>query len=362
MPTYQDKKTKKWFFQVNKTIDGKYKQFRRTGFEKKAEALEAERKFLNEFKEIDYNNITMEYLINNFYNKKKYDLKETTYFRFVQRIDKKIKEPLGNIKIKEISNKNISKWKDQINAQKISINYKNRLIFDLKSILEYGIILYNISPKVLLELTPIKNTQEIKKELNFWTIDEFNSFIKVIDDEEKKLIFKTLYYTGLRIGELQALNWHDYYDGKIRVNKTLTNKIKGKGNVIVPPKTINSNREVLLPNFLVNDLDLYKESLKKNKKYSIDNYIFGNETPLSHTSISRWKNYYCKLANVKQIRLHDFRHSHASYLINLGADYMVLSKRLGHSDIAETLNTYAHLYPNKQEIILKLMEKDNKSC
>ena len=63
-------------------------------------------------------------------------------------------------------------------------------------------------------------------------------------------------------------------------------------------------------------------------------------------------------AEVKRILLHEFRHSHASYLINLGVSPLIVAQRLGHSDVATTLNTYSHLYPSKQAEALAFIEKD----
>ena len=60
---------------------------------------------------------------------------------------------------------------------------------------------------------------------------------------------------------------------------------------------------------------------------------------------------------VKQIRIHDFRHSCASLLINNGANIMIVAKYLGHAKIDETLNTYSHLFKNKMDDIVNLMNK-----
>ncbi|HEO6949056.1 TPA: tyrosine-type recombinase/integrase, partial [Streptococcus agalactiae] len=54
---------------------------------------------------------------------------------------------------------------------------------------------------------------------------------------------------------------------------------------------------------------------------------------------------------LKTIRIHDFRHSHASLLINQGEDYLVVKERLGHASITTTIDTYSHLYPSKQKSI-----------
>ncbi|WP_158268272.1 tyrosine-type recombinase/integrase [Paenisporosarcina sp. OV554] len=56
--------------------------------------------------------------------------------------------------------------------------------------------------------------------------------------------------------------------------------------------------------------------------------------------------------------MNDFRHSHASYLINKGYNALMVAKRLGHSDVAMTLNTYSHLYPSSQEKAVEEMEQE----
>ena len=52
---------------------------------------------------------------------------------------------------------------------------------------------------------------------------------------------------------------------------------------------------------------------------------------------------------MKQIRVHDIRHSHVAYLIYQGVEPLIIKERLGHKDIQMTLNTYGHLYPSQQK-------------
>ena len=75
-------------------------------------------------------------------------------------------------------------------------------------------------------------------------------------------------------------------------------------------------------------------------------FIFGDLTPLSPSTIERHKNKYCDKAQIKKIRIHDFRHSHASLLISLGVPITVVQTRLGHSDPSITLKIYSHMMPN----------------
>ncbi len=64
-----------------------------------------------------------------------------------------------------------------------------------------------------------------------------------------------------------------------------------------------------------------------------------------------------KRAGVKEIRVHDLRHSHASLLINLGANPVLVAERLGHESPSITMNTYAHLFPKAQLDIVRKIEK-----
>ena len=66
-----------------------------------------------------------------------------------------------------------------------------------------------------------------------------------------------------------------------------------------------------------------------------------------------------KETGVKRIRIHDLRHSHASLLVELGFQPLAIAERLGHEKIETTLNTYSHLYPNKQPELADRLELEN---
>lgn len=65
------------------------------------------------------------------------------------------------------------------------------------------------------------------------------------------------------------------------------------------------------------------------------------------------------MARVKDIRIHDFRHSCASLLIESGANITLVAKYLGHTKIDETLNTYSHMYQNRLDTIVNIIELQN---
>ena len=77
---------------------------------------------------------------------------------------------------------------------------------------------------------------------------------------------------------------------------------------------------------------------------SSDRIFMGNTKHLLRHEMDRG----CAASGVKRIRIHDLRHSHASLLIELGYSPLLIAERLGHENIETTLQTYSHLYPNKQ--------------
>lgn len=92
--------------------------------------------------------------------------------------------------------------------------------------------------------------------------------------------------------------------------------------------------------------DRIKKHLEDVKKYSNFKkkwFIFGNSIPYKETTICSYKNKYCDLANLLKIRIHDFRHSCASLLINQGASITLVSKYLGHSKVSITLDINSYV-------------------
>ena len=178
--------------------------------------------------------------------------------------------------------------------------------------------------------------------MNIWSVEEFNKFISVIDDSYFKLLFETLFWSGLRISELKALTKTDIKDNSLYINKILDSKYTKN---FTTPKTSNSFRKVLMPSWIIENL------------LNIPNDLL---FPTSETHIRRKLNEYIAKSQVKPIRIHDFRHSHASYLFSKGVNIKAISTRLGHSSISITLDVYVHLLQDNQTEIIDLIEKEKR--
>lgn len=107
---------------------------------------------------------------------------------------------------------------------------------------------------------------------------------------------------------------------------------------------------------LLNDLNLLKEQVSKEHGFNDDYFVIGDAFPISSNTISSRKNRNCKLADVPQIRIHDFRHSFASLLVNNRANITIVAKYLGHTKIEKTLNTYTHLFNSALNEVVDLID------
>ena len=192
--------------------------------------------------------------------------------------------------------------------------------------------------------------------MNFWTVKEFKHFLSLFEKDEYnvELLFTVLFFTGLRLGEALALTWRDveFPTSTIHVTKSVYLN-KGEEH-ISSTKTKAGTRRIIIHNKLIKTLEEWKTEQKQKLKVFTNNteelQIFQN-SPISLTKNSIEKQYKKILARdnrLKKIRIHDFRHSHASLLINQGEDYLVVKERLGHASITTTIDTYSHLYPSKQ--------------
>lgn len=353
------KDNKKWYFKCTyHDIYGNAKQKKSKKFLTKEEAIKEEAKFLLSIGEAKQKTIVT---FNDAYNElieiKSKKVRPQTLKKEINYY-KHIEKELGNICINKLTLEQMTHWKNIINSKNLKCSYKKKIFKFLNQLVTHAELYYKVTTDVLRLSGNFVDISESKKEIDFFTLDEFNKFISVIDDDFWRLLFNTLFFCGIRQGELQALTWNDlnFNENTIRINKTLTTKIKGEKWSIFPPKTKSSYRTIPLTNSLTIQLNaLYKNQIKIDG-FSNDWFIFGGVNPTPESTIQHKKNNYCKKANLKQIRIHDFRHSCASLLISKNADPTIVAKFLGHADVNMTLNTYSHMYKSKLNEIISIFE------
>ena len=168
--------------------------------------------------------------------------------------------------------------------------------------------------------------------------------------------FSIAFYTGLRKGEIHALKWSDIDGEYLSVKRSISQKQRGEDRETAP-KNKSSVRTLQIPLPLLEILQGHKSRWEKQEGFTDDYRICGGTNPLRDSTLSKMNAKFAKMAGVKQIRIHDFRHSHATLLANEGINIQEIARRLGHSDVTMTWNTYSHLYPREEERAVKILNK-----
>ncbi|WP_283750984.1 tyrosine-type recombinase/integrase [Bacillus cereus] len=358
---YQDKKSGKWYFVASLGYDerGKRVQHWERGFSTQREAKRAYDDYMNNYSTTDIKkNSSISY--KEFYETYfKPDYKRSVSTRtFENRISSMNLHFtfFFSKKLKDISRPLIKQWHN-----KLSENYSSAYIRNLHGLFQksldlavtLGLLQKNLAKQV-------GNVKKVKKKVDFWTKEEFEKVISTFDisDYHEHFSFITiwlLFMSGLRFGEAQALEWNtdiDFEEKTLTVNKSMYYK-NANEFYITEPKTKASNRIIALDD---NTIDFLKDWKKVQSKNSPSKYVLSyNGVPTNRSATFHIIKQHSKLANVHRIRTHALRHSHASLLISLGENALVVRDRLGHEDIQTTLGTYGHLYPNmNREVADKL--------
>lgn len=211
----------------------------------------------------------------------------------------------------------------------------------------------------LLKISPMKGVTRpklVKQKHDVYDQQDLHKLLAALEQESLnwKLYVLLAIETGLRHGEMLALTWNhvNLENRTISVSGSL---IYDKGPVVKATKNVSSTRQVsfreaflpLLQKFYTIMCEVKKDLgerwAEQEKFYLFCNYENGQ--PLYPSTPTNWFGKFIKRHKLKQLRLHDLRHIHATWLILNGVPLKVVSERLGHSNIGTTSDIYAHVLP-----------------
>lgn len=286
---------------------------------------------------IYYKQVLEEWLIN-----KEKTIKATTFYKYQSVIELNIKPILGNIVFKKIKGEDISNFFEDKRIIVLSDSTKKLLFVIINSSIKYGI---DRKYRKFFPNLEIKIKQP-KGRIIYLTKKEQSILEKHINDNLnlRNLAILMDLYTGLRIGELCALQWKDidFINNTISITKTVqrvkNNDINSNNKtklIIGNPKTEHSVRTIPIPKFLI--------TILKQHRSDGDIYIFTKTNkPKDPRALEKHFKDLLSKCGIRDLVFHSLRHTYATRSREAGIDIKILSELLGHSTYKITLDIYVH--------------------
>lgn len=350
-------------------MNGKSRQVERTAYGV-TEAQMVEKQLLIEFKErkeVSKSKMTVNELIQEYGEYHKIEVKASSLDSIMKTLRLRVQPYLGECRLDKLTQPRLAEWKVAIGKQDLSDATKKNAYSIFVALLNYAVKMQYIPRNPLSILGNFKDSSDVSKQpqkLRYYTSEQFQKYIAVakkncttVTDWGFYVFFNLAFFTGCRKGEINALKWSDLEGDTLHIRRQITQKLKGQ-DVETTPKTKSSIRDLQVPKPLMKILEEHKARQRAATSLFTDDFrICGGEKPLRDTTIDKKNRQFADEMELPRITIHEFRHSHASLLINNGIVIQEVSRRLGHSTVDQTWNVYSHLYPNQEEKALEILNK-----
>ena len=283
---------------------------------------------------------TMLELFSEWYHSILHRVKESTAANYVMKAEKHILPSFGTKSLSSIAADDVYAFISEKQKAGLSLRYIADVVILMKSLFKYAVRIYHITNPMDGIILPKKKTTEIQ----------------IFDDAEQKKLqqyvtehqnLSTLgvalsFSTGIRIGELCALQWRDIDLEKriLTVKKTIqriqcVNGFAKTKLILTEPKTESSKRTIPIPEYMA-------EILQKHIKSGSAFLVSGKEKPMEPRTLQYRFARILKNGKLPSVHFHALRHMFATNCIQLGFDVKTLSELLGHASVETTLNKYVH--------------------
>lgn len=345
------------------TEAGKYKQTTRTVYGL-AEAKQTEAELLARVGTPASSRMTVGSLAERFLAVKQPDVREITYNSMERVLRLHILPCLGSIPLDRLTVADLEDWKLYVNRTELKLSSKKEIFRVLRGLFGYAERSGLISPNPAKLVTNFRDASENvpgSETLHYYTAPQFVSFADELKKDAERtgdwrffVFFAIAFFTGMRKGEINALRWNAVEGDVIHVRRAVVQNINGR-TVENPPKTPSSYRDLQMPAPLKAVLAAQLERQRSSSAFSTEDYVVGGKAVIPDRSITDKKDRAADAAGLPRITVHDFRHSHASLLINEGISIQEIARRLGHADVQTTWKVYAHLYPREEERAVRVL-------
>ncbi len=345
----QDEKTGK---RKRKTLYGNTRKEVREKLEKLLTELNTDT-YVDKSK-IIFKDITKEFIEKEYsFNK----LSDNSYLRKINTYNQICKHYMADMEIQKITENDLKDFLSYITKYSNSVIGKIYGVVNntFKIAVKKNIIKYNFLDDKF-EFCKPKSSKPDKKIKGF-TIEEQKDFIEAIkNDTSYKYHYQFLLslYTGMRMGEINALDIYDVdlKNKVIHIRRSVTKDKKDRTILGEQTKTKNGTRDIIIDNQVY---DILQEYLNKEYKPNPKNllfYNFKNNTVYSTSQINICFKRFCQHYNIGKgydVNQHMLRHTFATRCIESGMPANVLSKIMGHANIKTTLEIYCDVFNNYEK-------------
>jgi integrase len=189
-------------------------------------------------------------------------------------------------------------------------------------------------------------------ELHVWSPEQLRAFLEHIRGDPLYAAWLLLATTGMRRGEVAGLRWPDVDLHTGRISPRRPRVVVNYEVVVSEPKTSKGRRSLALDPTTVAALREHRarqleQRLAVGPRWQDSGLVFTwpDGRPIHQERFTRWFEQHAREAGLPRIRLHDVRHSYATAALAAGVPAKVVSERLGHANIAITMDTYSHVLP-----------------
>lgn len=306
--------------------------------------------------------LTYQEILEEWITDKKYIIKEQSYIKYINLINKHINPLLGDYNYKNLNNKDVEKFFQHADIKNLSSSTKKTIIYIIKSSINYGVDRNIRKPLGDIDL----KIKKAKSKVVYFTKHEqetLENYLESKNDIRALGIFLCL-YTGIRLGEVCGLKWSDvdFNNKSITINRTvqrIKNTNDSNGNktkkIVSTPKSETSKRTIPLPDFLYSMMLKYKSNN--------NHYILTDSEDFKDTRVfEKYLENTLKKCYIRNLNFHTLRHTFATRSIESGMDIKTLSEILGHASYHITLDIYVHsTIDQKRDCINNLVSYLNNS-
>ena len=313
--------------------------------------------------------MTVRELLSEYQIVKKHEVRESTLNKTMRILEYHVMPTFENARLDKLNTAALQRWKTAMENKNLSLTTRQNVFREFNAMLNFAVKMEHIAKNPLSRLGNFRSSMEVKRTIEFYTAEEFKLYKAaaeaIVTKAEKDghwhewgffVFFAVAFYTGLRKGEIHALQWDDINGKHLTVNRSITQKLKG-GDRETPPKNMTSIRTIQIPQPLIETLADHKNRCENIEGFGDHFKVCGGLRSLRDSTVQNRNELYAKAAGLKTIRIHDFRHSHASLLANEKINIQEIARRLGHAKIEITWNIYSHLYPREEERAIEILDK-----